>query len=86
VRWQFRGRPRHGCDQAHGLGILQVGINGCNDHAGFNGDEIDADERHSNPGIDDDAFVEHSIQNVNEAGSPCCSLNGHAELLKRLAA
>ena len=31
--------------------------------------EIDTDERNANPSVDDDAFVEHTIEYVYDAGA-----------------
>jgi len=47
------------------VSVLEVSINGRHDNAGFNRDQVYADERNADPGINDDTFVEYSIQNVD---------------------
>jgi hypothetical protein len=48
------------------LGVLEVGVDRGHDDARLDRQEVDADERDANPGIDDDAFVQHSIENIDE--------------------
>ena len=40
---------------------------GRDDDARFEGEKIDADERVSHPGVDDDSLVEHAIEYLDEA-------------------
>src|SRR5581483_4366099 len=62
---------------AHRLGVPQVGVDRGDDDAGFDGDQVDADERDAYPGVDDDAFVEDAVEDVDEARAAGCSFNWH---------
>src|SRR5439155_9092281 len=54
---------------------------GGHDHGRFDGDQIDADQRHAEPGIDDDAFVQDAVENVDETCAAGGPFNGHQFLL-----
>src|SRR5438034_2980008 len=58
----------HRRNLADRFGVLQVRVDRRHHHARFHGDEIDADQRDTHPGVDDDALVEHAIENVDETG------------------
>src|SRR5439155_16874663 len=45
------------------------------DDAGFHGDELDSDQRHADPGVDHDAFVEYAVENVDDAGAARLAVN-----------
>ena len=62
----FRLRPRDRRDLPDGFRIFQVRIDGGDDHAGFDGDEVDPDQRDAHPGVDDDALVQDAVENVDE--------------------
>src|SRR5437867_10156900 len=69
--------PRRGRERAHRLGILEIGLDRRHDDTGFNGDQIDADERDADPGVDDDAFVQHPVEDVDEACAAACPFDWH---------
>src|SRR3712207_9529419 len=71
------GRARDGGRQADGLGVLEVGVDGGDDDARLDRDQVDADERDADPRVDDDALVQHAVEHVNQAGSAGCPLNSH---------
>src|SRR6185369_9719069 len=48
--------------------------------ARFDGDQVDTDERDAYPGIDDDALVEHAVEDVDEAASALCPFNRHRSI------
>src|SRR5437763_1414190 len=53
------------CDEAgqsYRIGIFEVGVDRSHDDASFHRDEIDADQRNADPGVDDDTFVEYAVQ------------------------
>jgi hypothetical protein len=47
------------------VSILEVSINGRDDYAGLYRNQVNADQRNADPGINDDAFVEYSIKNID---------------------
>ena len=51
-----------------GLRVPQVSVNRRNDHSRFNRNQVDADERHTNPRINDDVLVQHVVEHVDDAG------------------
>src|SRR5205807_6043603 len=55
----------HQTGETDSVSVLEVGINGRHDNTGFNRDQVYADERNADPGINDDTFVEYSIQNID---------------------
>src|SRR5438552_3650510 len=77
VRFALDGRPRRGRRGADGFRVLQVGIDGGHDDAGFNGDEVDAYEGNPHPRVDDDALVEDAVKNVNKTAAACCAFYSH---------
>jgi hypothetical protein len=48
-----------------------IRLDRCDDHTGFDGDEIDAHERDAHPCVDDDALIQDAIQYVNTGGREC---------------
>ena len=71
------GRSRRRDDLTDRLRVLQVGVDGRHHDARFDGDQIDADERDTDPGVDDDTLVQHSIEHVDEACAAGGPFNGH---------
>src|SRR5690349_10755907 len=59
-------RPR--LDRRQRLGVPEIGRDRRDHDPSFNGQKIDADERYAHPRIDDDPFVEHAIEHVDDAG------------------
>src|SRR5690348_15222566 len=45
-------RTRHRLRDTHGLGVFEVGIDGGDDDARLDRDQVDADQRHAHPRID----------------------------------
>ena len=78
VRRQLRLRARHRRHLADRFRVLQVGVDRGDDDARFDGDQVDADERDADPGVDDDALVEHAVENVDETRAACGAFNCHA--------
>src|SRR5437879_1345854 len=72
-----RPRERHRRHFSHGFPVLPIRRDRRDDDTSLDGDEVDADERDAHPGVDDDALVEHAIQNVDEAAPGSRSLNSH---------
>src|SRR5581483_5696750 len=70
-------RSRHEAGHADCLGVFQISVNGGDDDARFHRDQVNADQRNSDPGINDDAFVQHAVENVNETSSARYSLYRH---------
>ena len=71
-------RTRHQTGQSHCVGVLQVGIDGRDHDARFDRDQVDADQGNSNPGVDHDAFIQDSIQYINQTGTAGNTFNCHA--------
>jgi len=47
------------------ISVLEVGINGRDDYAGLYRNQVNADQGNADPGINNDTFVEYSIQNID---------------------
>ena len=77
---RFERRARGGRDLSDRLGVLQIGVDRGYHHTRFNRDEVDAHQRHPDPGVDDDAFVQDTIEDVDKTCSTCSSFNGHCLL------
>src|ERR1700687_5055236 len=52
--------------KAKRVGVPQVSVDGGDDHTCFDGDEVDADERHAHPSVDDDALVQDAVEHIDE--------------------
>src|SRR5687768_5626467 len=65
----FRSGCEHGARdcgrQAHGFSVLEVSVNPSNNHTRFDRDQVDTYEGDSDPGVNHDALVEHTIKNIN---------------------
>src|SRR5262249_8191013 len=61
--------------------VLQVCVDRRDDDTCFDGDEVDADQRDADPGVDDNSLVEHAVEDVDETGAAGCTFNGHRALL-----
>src|SRR5579864_3713141 len=73
------GWARNRSRDAHRFSVAQIGIERSDHDAGFDGDQVNAHQRDANPRVDDDAFVEDTIEDVDEAGAAWGSFNwGHA--------
>src|SRR3954467_6440651 len=59
-------RTRDRCRDADGLGVLEVRVDRSHDDSCFDGHEVDADQRHTDPRVDDDTLVEYAIEYVDE--------------------
>jgi hypothetical protein len=57
--------------------VVQVGLKGGDDHSRFDGQQVDADERKAHPTINDDAFVQHSVEHVYYACASGRSFKSH---------
>ena len=67
-------------DHLDGLRMAQVAVNRCDDDPGIDRDQVDADDRQTHPGIDDDPLVENVIEHIDDAGARRATLQfGHAE-------
>src|SRR5947209_3157294 len=53
------------------------GVNGGDDDARLDRDQVNADQRDANPRVNDDAFIQHAVEHVYQTGSAGCSLNSH---------
>src|SRR5215469_11743819 len=64
-----RGEPRarYRSDLADCIGILQISVDRNHHHTRFDGNQIHANQRNRYPVINDDAFVQYSIENVDQA-------------------
>src|SRR5262249_24346383 len=70
-------RTGHRSSDAHRFGVLEVRVDRSDDYARFDRDQVDAHERDPDPGVDDDAFVENSIEYIDEAGAARCPFDCH---------
>src|SRR6267143_3704149 len=61
----------------NGLAVPEIRRDGGNHDVGFDGEHVYADERHPGAGIDDDALVEHPVQNIDVACAATGALHGH---------
>ena len=48
------------------LRVLQVGFDRRHDDPRLDRQQIDAGQRHLDPGVDDNALVEHMVENVDD--------------------
>jgi hypothetical protein len=51
--------------QADGIGVLQVSIDGRDYNARLNRDQVNTDEGDTYPRVNNDAFVQYTIENVD---------------------
>src|ERR1700686_2941425 len=58
-------RPR----ESHGFGVLEIGLDGCDDNARLYRHEVDADEGDAHPRVDDDTLVENTIENIDKGAT-----------------
>ena len=54
-----------------GAGVRQVAFDRRDNDPRFNRDEVDADERHAHPGIDHDAFIQYTVEHIDETRASC---------------
>ena len=78
-----RQRTCTGWESVDRTGVSHVGRDRGDHDACFDGDEIDPGRGHTNPGVDDDSFVEHAIENVDDAGRGADTMKGHPPALYR---
>src|SRR5439155_5501686 len=79
-------RCRRRCRRcADDVAELQVSRDRGDNDASLDRDQVDADERDADPGIDDDALVEHPIENLDEAIATSGALNPHSQKLPPVA-
>lgn len=57
--------------------IIQVSLNGGHNHAGINRDQVKARELEAYPGVNDDAFVQYAIQDIEKAGAAGLVFDDH---------
>lgn len=74
--------------QTNGRGVLEPPLDAGNYDASLDGDKLNADNRDSYKGIDDNAFVKYAIEDFRETGSTGRSLNQrwylpHSDVLDR---
>ena len=67
-RITFRLSTDHRFDVAKRACIDEVGRNRGNDNSRFDSQKIDSRDRHANPRINHDPFVENAIEDVDDAG------------------
>src|SRR5581483_2215174 len=86
-RWRlyFRElRPRNQSDQTHGIGIFKVSVNGGDHNPSLHRDQVNADQRNPDPGVNDDAFVQYPVKNIDQARTTRYPFYRHSLLLKSL--
>src|SRR5438105_767713 len=71
-----RRRGRRQC--SNHVAILQVSLNRGDDYPCLDGHQINPDDRDTHPRIDHDAFIEHSVENVDQTGACRWLLQRHA--------
>src|SRR6266702_5553803 len=62
-------------DRADGLRVAQVGVDRSDHDAGFDRDQVDADQGDAYPRVDDDAFVQNAVKDVDETRAAWGSFN-----------
>src|SRR5215813_6065717 len=77
IRLAFDSRSRGRRRRADRLGILQIRVDRGDDNARFNGDQIDADQGHPDPRVDDDPLVEDPIEHVDQTAAAGGPFNCH---------
>src|SRR6185503_7707487 len=55
--------------------VPQVGVDGGDDDARFDRDQVDANERHAHPRVDDDSFVQDAVEYIDEARATWTAFN-----------
>ena len=78
LRWFFTRqlRTRDQAGKPDRIGVLQISVDGSDDDAGLDRDQVNAHERDPHPGVNDDPFVQDAIENIDKAGSAGYTLNG----------
>src|SRR6266850_1844411 len=79
-RSQARAAPGRRRRRADDFGELQVSRDRRDNDACLDRDQVDADERDADPGVDDDALVEHPIENLDEATVTGDALDPHSRI------
>jgi hypothetical protein len=46
--------------------VFQIGFNGRDDDSRFNGEQVNTNERNTDPRINDDALIQYVVKNVND--------------------
>src|SRR5690348_9460990 len=68
---QFRFRAgaklwsRNQAGKTNGIGVLQIRVDGCHHDACFNRDQVNADEGDAHPGVNNDALVQYSVEDID---------------------
>lgn len=79
--WATRGgRLRHRLgfgQQADGFRILQECVDACHNHASLDGQQFEADQRHSSAGVNDDSLVEDAVHNLRQTTLSYRFFNSH---------
>ena len=64
--------------RAHRLGVLEVRVDRCDHDACFNGDQVDANERDPDPGVDDDTFIQDPVEYVDQTAAARGAFDCHS--------
>jgi hypothetical protein len=62
------------------VGVLQGRLNGRNDHSRFYFNQSDTNDGDAHPRVNDNPFVEHAVQNVDQAGARWGTLDRHRRI------
>src|SRR5688500_5246223 len=76
--------PRREARNPDRLGELQIRLDGGDDNARLDAHEIDADQRNADVRVNDDALVEDTVENVNEATAGTCPFDRHVSSPKTM--
>src|SRR5207249_3512156 len=66
-----------GRHESEGVGVSEVRVDRGHDDSCLDSNEVDADERDPDPGIDDDALVENPVEDIDEARATWRTFNWH---------
>src|SRR2546423_3097453 len=70
-------RTRSGKRHANRFRVLEISLDGRDDDTRFDCHEVDTYEGDSNPCVDDDAFVEYAIENIDKRAAARGTFNCH---------
>src|SRR6185369_4512128 len=74
--------PRYRSGDADGFRVLEVRVDRRNHDARFDRNQIDSDQRNSNPRVDHDSLVEYAIEYINQRTATWGAFNGHSLVLE----
>jgi hypothetical protein len=70
-------RTGHQAGESNGVGIFQVRVDGSYDDTSLDRDQIDTYEGDAHPGVDHDSFIQHPVEDIDQARPTRNSFDRH---------